>query len=384
MSDLFILTIGTPAMAGGAIQPVLNLGLDAQKSQLAMSWDAHGPAGATLSLVPVSRSPIVGRIPSPIDIPLRGHAEIRVGETVVWEGFVRRRRRDGRTRDVTALTLVGYSQSLGDNWWSRADLTSSITSGAALRASLSELAPWMVPGVVGDQWIDPQVVHSGGMAEFGRMTVAQIIDQIEQEGDSRGRRVSVMCMPGRRVWLRPWQPPQESEYLIAFDNRVASWEDSDEGMAATVTVERSSGDSTALGTTASNAGFLSSYGFGPSVLIPAGEISEDAAIALRNAELQRRAVAQVRATLEVTNDPRTWLARRYGAPVPWWQPRPGEWVQVADEPALPIVGVTVRPAGATYELGAPDPSLSGRQLLPLREAAARWRNMLAPTGGRLR
>lgn len=325
MSDApFVLTISTPVMGGGAVQPVLNLGLDTRTSGLELAWDQHGPAGATLALAPAIRGPIVGRIPSPIDIPQRGHVEISIGDTVIWEGFVRRRRRDGRTRGMTALTLVGYHLSLGDHWWSRTDMTSAITSGDALRAALADCAPWMTPGVVGDQWIDPQVVHGGGMTEFARMTVAQIIDQIEQEGDSRGRRVAAMCMPGRRIWLRPWQPPQEADYLIAFDERVASWEDSDEGMAASVTVERTSGGSTALGTSASNAAFVSTYGFGPSVLIPAGEISEDAAIALRNAELLRRAVPLVRATLEATNDPRTWLTRRYGATVPWWQPRPGD------------------------------------------------------------
>ena len=381
----FELRIGSPVMAGAAVRPLLSMGMPI--TSLRWSWDQAGPAGASVSFQPRRAAPVVGSLPDPIDVPLRGHVEIMSGGRVIWDGFVRTRER-GPGGSVTAITAVGYAQSLGDRWWTRSDeaLLTGRTSGAVLAIAIRELTPWLSPGVIGDQWIDPYVNHSGGMNDFTRMTVAQIADQIRQTGDARGHEVWVSCMPGRQVWLLPRVAPSEPDYRVAFDHRIQRWTESDEGMAATVAVERGTASSGTLGPTATTATFLSDRGFAPSVIIAAGDITADAALALRNAELRKRSVPRLSATIGVTKDSPTWLSNRYGLPVPYWMPRTGEWVGVAGEPLLPIIAVSIDGVAetATYELGEMDKYQPGRQTLVARETAANQRQMRAPAGGRLR
>ena len=168
-----------------------------------------------------------------------------------------------------------------------------LTIGSVLRLALAELAPWLAPSVAGDQWIDPGIVHPTGREAFARMSLSQIADQARQQGDTRSREVWVSVMPGRQVWLRSKAAPVEPRYRVAFDHRVQRWTESDEGMAAQVTVEYGTGSSGTLGTTGMNAGFGADRGFAPSVMVSAGNVGEAAATALRNVELGRRAVPAV-------------------------------------------------------------------------------------------
>lgn len=381
----FQVRIGSPVMAGAAVRPLLSMGLPV--TALSWSWDQAGPAGASVSFEPRRAAPAVGPLPDPLDVPLRGHIEIMAGGRIVWEGFVRTRER-GYGGVVTAVTAVGYAQSLSDRWWTRSDddTITGRTSGEVLQTALRELTPWLSPGVIGDQWIDPYVNHLGGMDDFTKMTVGQIADQIRQAGDTRGREVWIMVMPGRRVWLLPRIAPQEPDYRVAFDHRIGRWTESDEGMAADVAVERGTGGSGTLGPVATNATFLSDRGFAPSVIVNAGDITADAALALRNAELRRRSVPRLSATLNATRDQRTWLSNRHGLPVPYWMPQTAEWVAVAGEALQPIVGVTIDGMAqtATYELGERSMQLPGRLTLVARQTAAQFATQTAPAGGRLR
>ena len=382
MATEFVLSLAAPVMAG-ASRPLVEVGLDASVTALAWQWDETGPTTATVGVIGAGRTPAVMALRDAIDAPLMAHAEIRHGSDVVWEGVL-------LDYDLVAggvvggLHLVGYTYTLAFAPWLRTDLTSAITSGAALRTALADLAPWLRPGVTGEQWVDPMVSHAGGMADFARMTAAQIADQIRQQGDTQGREVYVRTMPGRTVWLGPRVAPAEPHYVIPFDGRVRRWNVSAEGMAAQVTVERGSASSGTLGATGTNAHFASDRGFAPHVLVPVGDVDVASANALRNAELSRRAVPRVAATLAAERDPATWLSTRHGVPVPYWQPMPGEWVQVAGEDARPIVAVSVDATGqtATYELGYPSKARQASVLA--RDTIARYRQMLAANGGRLR
>lgn len=382
----FRVRIGSPAMAGGAVRPLLSMGLHI--TALRWSWDQAGPAGASISFDPYYyTAPAVGVLPDPIDVPLRGHVEIVAGGRIVWEGFVRTRER-GYGGVVTAITAVGYAQSMSDRWWTREDddTITGRTSGEVLQTALRELTPWLSPGVIGEQWIDPYVNHIGGMDDFTRMTVSQIADQIRQAGDTRGREVWVSCMPGRNVWLLPRIAPSEPDYRVAFDHRIQRWTESDEGMAASVAVERGTAGSATLGPTATNATFLSDRGFAPSVIVTAGDITESAATALRNVELRKRSLPKLSVAIAATKEPATWLSNRHGLPVPYWMPQTGEWVGVAGEDPLPIVGVDVDGFAetATYELGERNMHRPGRQTVIAETTAAQYRGLVAPSGGRLR
>lgn len=389
MAADFVLRLSAPVMSGGSDRPLVELGLSAGATDIRYSWDKAGPAGMTLGVSVPGRAPVVGPLPEPIDAPLRAHAELWQGSTIVWEGFVRSRER-GRGGSVTGLSLVGYSQSLSDNWLRATSppppSNVPLTIGSVLAVAINELAPWLRPGVVGEQWTDPGIVHPTGREQFSRMTPAQIIDQARQQGDSRGREVWVMCMPGRRAWVFPSVAPSEPRYRVAFDHRVQRWTESDEGMASTVTVEYGTGSSGTLSDTAVNATFQSARGFNPEVVLSVGNVGADAAVALRNMELAKRSSPRVSATLAAGSDPATWLADRHGVPVPYWLPRPGEWVGVAGEPLLPIVGVSVDASGgtATYELGEPDPWLPKNMNVLARDTVARYRAMIAARGGRVR
>ncbi len=385
----FVLRLGPPAMSSSASRVLLDIGLSATATDIRYSWDLSGPAGLALGVAAPGRAPVVGPLPEPVDAPLRAHVELWQGETVVWEGYVRSRER-GRGGVITGLACVGYAQSMADGWLRATSpppaLDVPLTSGNVFLLALRQLAPWLSPGVIGDQWQDPTVVHPTGREAFAKMTLSQIADQIRQQGDSLGREIWITCMPGRQVWMRPKAAPLEPRYRVAFDQRVQRWTESEEGMAAEVTVERGTGDAGTLGTTGVNANFGADHGFGPSVLVQAGAIDADAAIALRNAELARRASPRVSATLAASRDPATWLATRHGVPVPYWQPLPGEWVGVAGELLLPIVATSVDASNgtATYELGEPDPWLPKNMNILARDTVARYRAMIAARGGRLR
>lgn len=384
MSD-FVLKISGPAQqAPPAALP--DIGLSARVGQIDWTIDAQGGmAGATIGLRGVRRAPAVGSLDASFEVALGGHVELWRGSDRVYEGVIM----DydlGNGGVPVALICDGYQATLNDDVWTRTDMTSQMTAGQVLRQGISDLAPWLRPGVVGDQWIDPQIQHPGGMSDFARMSVWQMADQIMKDGDTRGREVWVMVMPGRQVWMIPRVAPQEPHYLMPFDERVTRWRVSRRGMAASVIVETGSGGSTAITATATTAGFAQRYGFAPRVLVSTGDRTSNAAIALRNRELTRRSVPFVRASIAVTADRRTWLTNRHGVPVPFWKPTPGEWVKIASHPLLPIISVRVdaTAGSATYELGERDPELPKNMWISTRDAIARQQQMLSMTGGRTR
>lgn len=381
----FRVRISSPVMSGSPSRPLLDIGQEI--TSLRWSWDQSGPAAAQVSVVPRDNAPAVGPLIDPINIPLRGHVEITKGDSPVWEGFIRSRDRVPGG-DVAAFSATGYAQSLNDRWWTRSDdvVIGGRSSGEVLGIALRNLTPWMSPGVLGDQWIDPLITYTGGMDDVTKLTVGQIADQVAQAGYQQGYPAWVLCMPGLSVWLIPRIAPREPEYRIAFDHRVRRWSESDTGMAATLTVERGTAGSGTLGSSAANPAFAGQYGFAPDLILPVGNVTEEQANAIRNAELEKRSRPTVTATLAVSADQRTWLTNRHGQPVPYWIPRISEWVGVAGEPPLPIVGVNVDGLSgeATYELGERDMSLPGRLTLVARDTASRYRQMIAATGGRLR
>lgn len=384
MND-FILRIAGPAQSGAATM-LPDIGLAAGVDQIRWTVDARaGMGGATFSLPRARRAPAVGPLAAPIEVPLNGHVELWHGSQIVYEGVVM----DydlGNGGVPVGIVCAGYQETMNDDVWTRTDLTSALTAGEVLRQALSDLAPWLTPGTVGDQWIDPQIQHPGGMSNFARMTAWQMADQIMQDGDTRGRDVWVMVMPGRRVWLVPRVAPPEPHYVVPFDERVTRFRVSRRGMAATVIVESGSGGSTSLTSATTTVGFASRFGFAPRLIVPTGGRTGNAALALRNREAAARAEPTIAATISVDRDPRSWLTTRHGVPAPFWSPIPGEWIQIAGQQPLPIVSVSVDATGgsATYELGATDPALPKNMWVVTRDAIARQRQMLASNGGRLR
>lgn len=379
------LRIGPPVMMGGVSRPVLDVGLRAAAPR--WSWDERGPASAQIDIGAPGLADVVGPLAQPVNLPLRGSVEMSVGRHVVWEGYIGERTR-GAGGMVRSITARGYYSSLSDRWWTRSDddTITGRTSGEVLQTALRELTPWLEPDVIGDLWIDPMITYPGGMDDVTKLTVAQIADGVRQAGDSRGYPLWVMCTPSRKLSVRRRIAPHEPNYRIAFDDRIQRWTESDEGMAASVTVERGTASSGALGAPGTNAEFASSYGFAPEVIVAVGDIAAGQADAIRNAELLRRSRPKITATIHVSADPRTWLTTRHGVPVPYWMPRIGEWVGVAGEPLLPIVAISVdaQVETATYELGEMDPYVPGRLTLVARQTAENQRQMRAPAGGRLR
>lgn len=350
-----------------------------------LSWQqdiAGGMGSATVPLDPAPRRPSGLPLSEAFTVPPGAHVEILAGAEVVFEGFVLERSW-GRGGRVTELRVAGYGASMRSPWL-RTDLFASLTCGEVLRTALADLAPWLRPGVVGEQWIDPQIVYPGGMSDVERMTLSAIADQVRQGGDSLGREVWLMVMPGRRVWLVPRVEPREPHYVCPFDGRVTGWSDSIDGFATSVTVEYGTAGSGSLTAAGVAAGVTEDAGIEWATIVTAGNLTSAAALALRDAELTRRSSPAIRAGLAVTRDPATWLSTPGGVPAPYWRPRVGEWVRVGGQPMQPIVAVSVDAGGqtATYELGLPSKARQASVLA--RDTIARYRQMLAANGGRLR
>lgn len=386
MSESWVLKLFGPAELATP-RPLLDIGLASRATGL--SWKVlakGGMGGATFRLPTARRGAAVGPLRDDPLVLLGGHVEVWRGSRCVYEGLVMDIEL-GNGGVPVEIECAGYAETLKDDVWTRTDLTDALTAGDVLRTALADRTPWLTPGVVGDQWIDPQVLHPGGMSDFQTMSVWQIADQVMQDGDSLGRQVWVMVMPGRKVWLLPRAAPPQPHYVMPFDSeRITRWRVSRREMAATVLVEAGSGGSSSVTGAATTAGFAQRWGFAPRLVVQAGERTGAAADALRDQELTRRSQPTIRGTVMAGADPRTWLTTRHGTPAPYWQPLPGEWVRVAGYPALPIVAVSVDTTGgtATYELGARDPTLLSNMWIASREAIDRQRQMLAMTGGRLR
>lgn len=381
----FTVRISAPVMTrGGARRELPPVEIEPVGS---LSWQQDirgGMAGADIALVTNRRRPAATGLSEAFAIPPGAHVEALAGTDLVYDGFVTERTWGAGGR-VVAVRVAGYEASMRSVWL-RTDLTSSATAGEVLRTVLRDLAPWLTPAVAGDQWIDPQITYSNGPRDFARMKLSAIVDQIRQGGDTMGREVWVMVMPGRQVWLTPRAEPRTPDYVCPFDDRVQSWVDSLDGFATSVTVEHGTAGSGALTATASAAGLSDDAGIEWGEIVTAGNIGSAAAVALRDTELAKRMTLAVRGTLAVSRDPRTWLTTPAGEPAPYWRPRVGEWVRVGAEPMQPIVRVAVDAMGgsATYELGQPNPAAPGAFWIASRDAIARQRQMLAMTGGRLR
>jgi len=382
MSERFVLRITESVMAPQgqtAADVIVEQVLNPAVTALRWSWDQAGPAALDVSLRRDQRRPVVGILPADMAIPEHAHIEVWHGATILWDGYVLTEER-GQGGVITRIAAVGYMQSLADIEWDYTGFASATTGDLMMRRLLDQRAPWLRPDTSG-RWIDP-LVTLGTLDSYNGQMVAQIVDIIRNAGDIARNQLWIMARPGRSVVMEPRLAPLEPHYRIAFDHRVQAWT-ADYSQTARAVKARygpsSSPASTALAVNPDSESFRV-------VTVQAGEVGVDAANAMRDAELARRAAPIVKGTLGANADPRTWPTLSGGQSVPWWQPVVGEWVAVAGYDPLPIVAVTIDGMAqtATYELGERDLSLTWNRGRLARQAAVQFRTQTAPMGGRLR
>lgn len=368
----------TPTSPGDGVLVTQELG--PHVTSLSWSWDARGPAAATVGMSRPGRSPVVGILPADMAIPEQAHVELWAGTTLLWDGFVAEVER-GQGGVITALSLAGYMASLDDIEWDYTGYGAATSGRLMLERMLTERAPWLGPDTSG-RWIDP-LVTLGTLDSYQGQMVGQIVETIRNAGDVATNLLWLLARPGRSVVLEPRIAPTEPHYRTAFDpQRITRWRELHGETARAVRVRYGTTASPAATALAGNPD-SGSYRV---VTVQAGDIGAAAAVALRDVELARRAQPRVAATLGASRDVRTWLAASGGQPVPWWQPVVSEWVAVAGYPPLPIVATTMDGIAetATYELGERDLTLAQNRGLVQRQMSYRYQTMTAPAGGRLR
>lgn len=359
-------------------QPLADLDINADITDLRWSTTVNGFGDLECGMDAGGPWPVVGYLPEPVNVPLRAHVEVWAGSRIVYEGRVRRRRR-GPGGLFTGFTCEGYLAHLSDGW-NDSETTASVTSGEALQQIVTMFAPYLRVGTA-EQFIDPGVTHSGGLAEWTRMTPGEVVDQIIKEGDSDGNAIDIAVWENRTLWCVPRVTPSTPHYRLPFDESVVTWEDDAGSMASHVTVEYGDGSGGTLTVEAETTGFLSTHGFVRNLLIPAGDITSAAAVALRDRELTTRATPDVSATVSLIDG--EMLPLFSGAEQPQALVRALEWVQVGDEPMQIIVGTThdATARSLTLELGQPSPLLPKNTNLREREAVARMARLINPLSG---
>jgi hypothetical protein len=337
---------------------------------------------------------VVGELPTPMDIQFHDDITITRGGVTVWEGRVVERE-FGAGGLVTGVICEGYFGALNDNW-SRDTSTSDITSGEALESIFAAIAPNVRIGTT-EQWTDPLVMHEetlvqtgtdafgapvyanrGGMYDFYRMTGGEAVALVLKEGNTAKQPLAFMILSEMTAHLFALAAPAEAEYTTAFDPERMTWRESVREMVSHILieyqVELNTSDQTyeiAMTTEAETAGFLAAHGFEKHLFLPAGTMTPSGAIALRDTELTRRSQPQVQATITLSADPATWLARGMSR-WPYYAVLPGKWVTVAGRGTQPIIAVTVDATAETAELELGELSSQLPKNLMIKERRARW------------
>ena len=382
MSDRFVLRVSHSVMAppGDIDGVIVEQELSPKVAALEWSGDERGPTASRVDLLRPGRSPVVSIIPADMALPEHADVQIWSGSSMLWDGYLDTVER-GQGGIITNIQLKGYWSALADITWDRTAYDTATSGDLMLRRMLSERAPWLRPDTAG-RWIDPQVTLAALDSYVGQ-SIGQIAEVIRNAGDSAHHQLLLMTRPGRNVVIEPRLAPIEPQYRTAFDpRRISRWQEIYSETARAVRVRYGPSSSTATTDWAINPDSQSFR----DVTLEAGDIGVDAAIAQRNTELARRSDPTVVATVRATREVESWLVTPSGQSVPWWQPTIGEWVAIAEYPALPIVGVSVSTHGgtATYELGAPDLTLAKNRGLLQRQTTYRYATQTAPAGGRLR
>lgn len=363
-------------------KPLADMDLNADITDLRWTTGATGYLDLECGLAAGSLWPVIGYLPTPVDIPFRAHVEVGYGSRVVYEGRVRRRRR-GPGGLFTGFTAEGYLAHLGDNW-NRSTATSSVQSGAALQQVAQSTSPFLRFGNA-EQFVEPAVTHSGGLNEFRRMTAGEVADQLIKEGNSNGQPVDVAVWERLTLWCLPRTAPTSPHYRIPFDPGLVAWEEDCGRMASHATVEYGDGVTGTLTAEAETSGFLDAWGFTRKVLIPAGDISAVAGLALRDRTLTDGATPEITALISLEDG--EGLRLFSGVEQPQELVRALEWVQVGTEPLQVIVGTThdATARSLAVELGNPSPYLPRNQNIRETLAVARLVRKIDPTsGGRTR
>lgn len=262
--------------------------------------------------------------------------------------------------------------------------TATVMSGAALQTIVNAYAPFLRVGNA-EQFVDPNVTHAGGLAEWTRMTPAEVVDQIVKEGNSDGAPVDIAVWDNLTLWCVPRIEPAMPQYRLPFDPSTIAWEEDCGAMANRALAEYGTGAGGTQVAEAETVGFLDRWGFSRKVLIPAGDITEGAAIALRNRELTTRSTPEISVAISLEDG--EGLTMFSGIEQPQELVHSLEWVQVGTEPAQPIVGTTfdATARSLTVELGAPSALLPHNMNLRERNAVARIERLINPvSGGRTR
>lgn len=342
-----------------------------------LRWDANanGFGDLTCGQADDLPWPVVGRLPKPINLPWDAHVEVRYGSRLVYEGRVYDRTL-GQGGRYVAFRAQGYQAYLNDHYLDSAS-TTSVTSGEALEAALPLVAPYLRLGNA-EQFIDPGVVHAGGLAEWRYLTLGAMVDQIIKEGNSDGESIDIGVWEGLRLWCRPRVAPDEPDYRIPFDPSYVSWSESKLEMASSVVVEYATNTRTAAATLD---GFLDAYGFTRSLYHNGGTLDATQAAAFRDADLTLRSVPQVTALVSLSDG--AGLLLPSGVERPAELVRPLEWIEVAGQPMQPIVGITRDATAETLavEIGQPSPYIPRNTSLLVNGVVARLARGINPISG---
>lgn len=357
MRNLYSLVISEPLNSLRRITPMQTVHMDIDPDVVQLSFSTTLPGGFASLEVGLydPATPQYGYLPRIAALPPFAHVQLWDGSFLLFEGRIMFTTRPGG--DIRGFRAIGYGfTALTDGYYASTDAT-SVTAKTVLLDVLSSAAPLIRPAM-GERFRDTEIAHT--YAEMDGMVPTSVVDQLSREGGMAGYTQSEfvytvwdpLVYEDRVLTWMPREPLAKPEYLIPFDDSV-SWEESYESMyshaATRYTVAGVVTDTAVI----ESPGFVDAWGFSRYILLNGGEMTSVGATQFATTWLQIHSTPDVSCTINRSR--LRGLERRGGSEVPARNVRAGVgWVQVSDQPYLPItqVDVDLNTDNVTIQCGA--------------------------------
>lgn len=360
---MFNLAIFQPLQVGKPLEPIIDIDLNPDIAECTFSTvnpGGYGTLDLRLQMYVQGQGPEFRGLPQPLNLVPFAHVELRNGQYVAFEGRVM-----GIDRNNAGLysgfQAMGYGlEALGDQYIISGE-TGKKTSGAIIQDVISDAAPLLVidpnnPAM----WQDPGLYHA--KSEYTALYPQDVVNAVIREGGKLFAGITTtagglgssasaaawdwLVYEGRRVKFTPRLPPAGTpddpyDWWAPFDSRV-QWHEDYHSMVGRVSIRFQNLDEAGSGENISppaiDTDFEGRYKIVRSAIIEGGQMRGPSALTfaqtyLANQNTPAIAVNVMRAQLQSLQIPAYGGSDVLGP----WHVRAGDWLQIGQEPALPII-----------------------------------------------